>query len=334
MWTSYFADKTILITGGTGSFGTAFLKILNEQDNPKSVRVYSRGSNLQKGTAQSFPYRWLRFFIGDVRDKERLSRAMNGVDLVIHAAALTQVPACENNPVEAVKTNIEGTINVIDAAIDNNVDRVLALSTEQAVHPLNVYGATKMVAEKLFVQGNVHTGPERRTKFSCVRFAYLIGNREGVIPHFIEQSRTGEITLADEGMTIFWQKILEGIHFVRYCIERMQGGEIFVPKIPSLKIIDLAQLVAPEAEIYTTGIRPGDKLHEILITEDEARHAKEYDTYYVIEPEFMVWKMRENNSGTPLPEGFIYKSDSNTQWIDKESVTRMIQSYKYFMSFF
>jgi UDP-N-acetylglucosamine 4,6-dehydratase (inverting) len=327
--TSIFNNKTILITGGTGSFGKAFLETLLIQDQPKSIRIYSRGELLQYETSKQYPDKRVRFFIGDVRDKDRLSRAMNGVDIVIHAAALKQVPACEYNPIEAVKTNIDGSINVIDAAIDNNVDKVLALSTDKAVHPVNLYGATKMVAEKLFVQGNSYTGLERRTKFSCVRYGNVIGSRGSVIPLFLEQRKTGVITLTDDRMTRFWLTLEDGVEFVRTSIERMTGGEIFVPKIPSMKMTDLAHLIAPEAMIATIGIRPGEKLHEILITEDEARHAKEFDTYFVIEPELMFWKKCENSYGAPLPEGFRYSSDSNSHWINEESLSQMIQSFKY-----
>ncbi|KQC04390.1 MAG: UDP-N-acetylglucosamine 4,6-dehydratase (inverting) [Methanoculleus sp. SDB] len=322
----YFDDKTILITGGTGSFGRAFVESLLKENDPQSVRIYSRGELLQYETERLFPDKRLRFFIGDVRDKERLSRAMNGVDIVIHAAALKHVPICEYNPIEAVKTNINGAINIIDAAIDNNVDRVLGLSTDKAVHPVNLYGATKMVAEKLFVQGNSYSGDERDTKFSCVRYGNVVGSRGSVIPLFLSQKNTGKITITDERMTRFWLTLEEGVRFVQQSIERMTGGEIFVPRIPSMKVTDLARAIVPDAEVEIIGIRPGEKLHEILITEDEARHTKEYDTYYSIEPELKFWGEKTGDGGRPLPEGYRYASNTNTQWLDIDDLNQMVQS--------
>lgn len=322
---SCFDGKTILITGGTGSFGRAFLKTLLHYDNPKSIRIYSRGEMLQYETEKLFPDDRIRFFIGDVRDKERLSRAMNGVDIVIHAAALKQVPACEYNPIEAVKTNINGSINIINTAIDNNVDRVIALSTDKAVHPVNLYGSTKMVAEKLFVQGNAYRGGDRHTKFSCVRYGNVVGSRGSVVPLFLEQKKTGRLTITDDRMTRFWLTLDEGVQFVRNCLPRMTGGEIFVPKIPSMKVIDLAHAMAPEAKIDIIGIRPGEKIHEILLTEDEARHTKEYDTNFVIEPELTFWEKNTTNGGRVLPEGFRYSSDTNTAWLNIEDLKQMIK---------
>jgi UDP-N-acetylglucosamine 4,6-dehydratase (inverting) len=321
---SCFDGKTILITGGTGSFGKTFLATLLREDNPKSIRIYSRGEMLQYETEKMFPDDRIRFFIGDVRDKERLSRAMNGVDIVVHAAALKQVPACEYNPIEAVKTNINGSINIIDTAIDNKVDRVIALSTDKAVHPVNLYGSTKMVAEKLFVQGNSYSGNNPRTKFSCVRYGNVVGSRGSVVPLFHEQMKTGRLTITDERMTRFWLTLEEGVAFVRNCLPIMTGGETFVPKIPSMKVIDLAHVMAPEAKIETIGIRPGEKLHEILLTEDEARHTKEYDTYFVIEPELKFWTQNSRSDGRNLPEGFRYTSDNNAVWLSAEDLKKMI----------
>jgi UDP-N-acetylglucosamine 4,6-dehydratase (inverting) len=321
---SYFDNKTILITGGTGSFGRTFLATLLREDNPQSVRIYSRGEFLQYETEKLFPDERIRFFIGDVRDKERLSRAMNGVDIVVHAAALKQVPACEYNPIEAVKTNINGSINIINTAIDNNVDRVIALSTDKAVHPVNLYGSTKMVAEKLFVQGNSYTGGGRQTKFSCVRYGNVVGSRGSVVPLFLEQRKTGRLTITDDRMTRFWLTLEEGVAFVRNCLPIMSGGEIFVPKIPSMKVSDLAHAMAPDAKIDVIGIRPGEKIHEILLTEDEARHTKEYDTYFVIEPELKFWNKNGGNGGKMLPEGFRYSSDNNNVWLSIEDLKKMI----------
>jgi UDP-N-acetylglucosamine 4,6-dehydratase (inverting) len=281
---------------------------------------------LQYETEKLFPDDRIRFFIGDVRDKERLSRAMNGVDIIIQAAALKQVIACEYNPIEAVKTNINGSINIINAALDNNVDRVIALSTDKAVHPVNLYGSTKMVAEKLFVQGNSYTGADRQTKFSCIRYGNVVGSRGSVVPLFLEQKKTGRLTITDERMTRFWLTLEEGVSFVRNCLPIMTGGEIFVPKIPSMKVSDLARAMAPDAKIDNIGIRPGEKIHEILITEDEARHAKEYDTYFVIEPEMKFWKKNGGNGGRELPEGFRYSSDTNTRWLSMNDLNRMVKS--------
>ena len=321
---SIYDGKTILLTGGTGSFGRAFLATLLREDNPQSVRIYSRGEMLQYETEKMFPDDHIRFFIGDIRDKERLSRAMNGVDIVVHAAALKQVLACEYNPIEAVKTNINGSINIINTAIDNNVDRVIAISTDKAVHPVNLYGSTKMVAEKLFVQGNSYRGGERHTKFSCVRYGNVMGSRGSVVPLFLEQKKTGRLSITDERMTRFWLTLDEGVQFVRKCLPLMNGGEIFVPKIPSMKVSDLARAIAPDAKIDIIGIRPGEKIHEILLTEDEARHTKEYNTHFVIEPELKFWGKNDENESPELPEGFRYASDTNTVWLSIDDLKKMI----------
>lgn len=317
--------KVILITGGTGSFGKKFTEIVLREYNPEAIRIFSRGEFLQLQMRQQFnndPR--LRFFIGDVRDRDRVYRAMDGVDIVVHAAALKQVPACEYNPIEAVKTNISGAVNVINAAIDNEVEKVVAISTDKAVYPVNLYGATKLVAEKLFIQANAYVG-KHRTRFSVVRYGNVVGSRGSVIPLFLEQKRTGKITITDERMTRFWITLEQGVRFVISCIERMQGGEIFVPKIPSMRIVDLAEVIAPRAEREIIGIRPGEKLHECLITEEEARHAKEFDTYFVIEPEHPFWSKDNLDGGRPLPEGFIYTSDTNTWWLKKEELRKMIE---------
>lgn len=319
------SGKVILITGGTGSFGKKFTEIVLKEHDPKAIRIFSRGEFLQLQMRQQFnddPR--LRFFIGDVRDRDRLYRAMDGVDIVVHAAALKQVPACEYNPIEAVKTNIDGAINVINAAIDNEVEKVIAISTDKAVYPVNLYGATKLVAEKLFVQGNAYTG-KHRTRFSVVRYGNVVGSRGSVIPLFLEQRRTGKITITDERMTRFWITLEQGVRFVISCIERMKGGEIFVPKIPSMRIVDLADVIAPGAERKIIGIRPGEKIHECLITEEEARHTREFDTYFVIEPEFPFWSKDNLDGGKPLPEGFKYTSNTNTWWLTKEELKQMIE---------
>ena len=320
---SLFEGKNILLTGGTGSFGKKFTEIILKEHNPNSLRIYSRGEYNQYKMQQEFNDSRLRFLIGDVRDRERLYRAMNGVDIVVHAAALKQVPACEYNPIEAIKTNIDGSVNVIDAAIDNSVERVMAISTDKAVHPVNLYGATKMVAEKLFIQGNTYTG-KRRTKFSCVRYGNVIGSRGSVIPLFKEQRKEGTLTITDERMTRFWLTLDQGVHFVLNSIQRMTGGEVFVPKIPSMKITDLAEAIAPEAKIEFTGIRPGEKLHEIMITEDESRHATEFSDYFVIEPEFPFWKKQSTDSGKILPDNYRYSSDINDEWLTKDDFEKML----------
>jgi UDP-N-acetylglucosamine 4,6-dehydratase (inverting) len=316
-----FQDKTILLTGGTGSFGNKFTEMILKR-NPKSLRIYSRGEYNQYMMDQKFNNNKIRFLIGDVRDRERLYRAMNGVDIVVHAAALKQVPVCEYNPIEAVRTNVEGAINIIDAAIDNSVEKVMAISTDKSVHPVNLYGATKMVAEKLFVQGNTYTGT-RKTRFSCVRYGNVIGSRGSVIPLFYEQKKKGVLTITDERMTRFWLTLEQGVNFVLNSIERMQGGEIFVPKIPSMRMMDLAEAIAPEAKKEIIGIRPGEKLHEIMITEDEARHTKEFFDYFIIEPEFPFWNKKNHVNGKSLPEGYRYSSDINDKWLTKEELIRM-----------
>ncbi|HDG98263.1 MAG TPA: UDP-N-acetylglucosamine 4,6-dehydratase (inverting) [Desulfobacterales bacterium] len=319
------SGKVILVTGGTGSFGKKFTEIALQEHDPKAIRIFSRGELLQLQMRQQFnddPR--LRFFIGDVRDRDRLYRAIDGVDILVHAAALKQVPACEYNPIEAVKTNIDGAVNVINAAIDNEVEKVIAISTDKAVYPVNLYGATKLVAEKLFVQGNAYTG-KHRTTFSVVRYGNVVGSRGSVIPIFLKQRQTGKITITDERMTRFWITLEQGVRFVISCIARMKGGEIFVPKIPSMRIVDLANVIAPGVEREIIGIRPGEKIHECLITEEEARHAREFDTYFVIEPEFPFWNKDNLDGGKPLPEGFKYTSDTNTWWLTKEELKQMIE---------
>jgi UDP-N-acetylglucosamine 4,6-dehydratase len=265
----------------------------------------------------------LRFFIGDIRDRERVYRAMQGVDIVVHAAALKQVPTCEYNPIEAVKTNIDGTINIIDAAIDCNVEKVIAISSDKAVHPVNLYGATKMVMERLITQANVYSGG-KKTRFCCTRYGNVIGSRGSVVPLFLEQKKTGKITITDDRMTRFWLTLSQGVNFVISCLEQMRGGEIFIPKIPSTRITDIANAIAPGAQRTITGIRPGEKLHEVLLTEDEARHAREFDTYYIVEPEHSFWDKNGFKDGTTLPDGFAYTSDNNTQWLSGDLLKKAI----------
>ncbi len=320
--------KVVLLTGGTGSFGQDFVEIALKHFEPKVIRIFSRGELLQYEMQQKFKGEdRLRFFIGDVRDRERVRRAMNGVDIVVHAAALKQVPACEYNPIEAIKTNIDGATNIIDAAIDNRVEKVLVLSTDKAAQPVNLYGATKLVAEKLFVQANVYVG-RKSTRFSCVRYGNVIGSRGSVVPLFREQARDGMITITHEDMTRFWISLEQGVRFVIGCIDTMRGGEIFIPKIPSMKVTDLAEVMAPGAKRNIIGIRPGEKLHEVLVTRDEARHSREFEKYLIIEPEFPFWEKESISGGSSLPEGFEYTSDKNSQWLSKAQLNEMVSKWK------
>lgn len=314
-----FDNKTILVTGGLGSFGQKFIEIILKEYNPKSVRIFDNRELAQVEIERKFCDPRLRFFIGDVRDAERLHRAMNDVDIVVHAAALKHVPVCEYNPIEAIRTNIDGAINVINAAIDNNVEKVITISTDKAVQPVNLYGATKMVAEKLFVQANTYSG-ERKTVFSCSRYGNVVGSSGSIVPLFKEQKEKGEITITDERMTRFWITLEEGVKFVIECIEKMKGGEIFVPKIPSMKISDIAEVVAPGVNKKIIGIRPGEKMHETLLTVEESRHVKEFSDYYIIEPEFPFWNRDNHKDGKLIPDGFCYSSDSNTKWLDKNQI--------------
>jgi UDP-N-acetylglucosamine 4,6-dehydratase len=266
----------------------------------------------------------LRFLLGDVRDAERLRRAMDGVTLVIHAAALKQVPLCEYNPFEAIKTNILGAQNIITAAIDERVPRVLALSTDKAVNPVNLYGATKLCAEKLFVQGNFYAGG-KDPRLACVRYGNVVGSRGSVVPLFKEQKKTGRITITHRDMTRFWITLEQGVAFVIQCVELMQGGEIFVPKIPSMRIMDLAKSVAPGCRVDVTGIRPGEKLHEVLVSEDEARTAIDYRNMYIIQPSHPWWRQRRLSGGRPVKDGFAYTSHHNTDWLEGAQLKRMIE---------
>jgi len=321
----FLSDKVILLTGGTGSFGQKFTEIALQEHHPEAIRIFSRGELLQHEMRIKFnddPR--LRFFIGDVRDRERVCRAMNGVDVVVHAAALKQVPTAEYNPIEAVKTNINGAINLVDAAIDNGVEKTMAISTDKAVHPVNLYGATKLVMERIFAQANVYTGG-RESKFSCVRYGNVVGSRGSVVPLFLKQRENGVVTITDDKMTRFWITLEQGVRFVIDCIERMQGGEVFIPKIPSMKITELADAVAPGAKREVVGIRPGEKVNEILLTEEEARHAREFDGYFVIEPEYTFWGKEDVKGGKLLPEGFRYTSDNNDQWLSKDALNGVVE---------
>lgn len=324
-----WTNQVVLITGGTGSFGKKFVQILLEEYHPAKLIIFSRDELKQHEMRMGgFDLPNLRYFIGDVRDALRLRRAMHGVDIVVHAAALKQVPACEYNPMEAIKTNILGSSNVIEAAIDSGVKKVLALSTDKAVNPVNLYGATKLAAEKLFVQSNAYAAGTT-TRFSCVRYGNVVGSRGSVVPMFIKQRQSGRLTITDERMTRFWISLEEGVRFVIRCVELMHGGEVFVPKTPSMYIIDLARAIAPEAELDIIGIRPGEKLHEMLIHEDEARSTIELDDMFVVQPTAALWFGHEwENLGKTLPEGYRYASDTNDQWMTGEQIHEMIAPFE------
>jgi UDP-N-acetylglucosamine 4,6-dehydratase len=318
-------DQVVLVTGGTGSFGNKFVRILVNEYRPRKLIIFSRDELKQHDMRmRGLDHESLRYFIGDVRDQERLRRAMEGVDIVVHAAALKQVPACEYNPIEAVRTNIHGAENIINAALDSGVRKVLALSTDKAVNPANLYGATKQVAEKLFVQGNSYAGTSG-TRFSCVRYGNVVGSRGSVIPLFHEQRRAGRLTITDPRMTRFWITLDQGARFVIRSIESMHGGEVFVPRIPSMNIMDLAKAMAPEAKIDIVGIRPGEKVHEILVSEDEARHTVEVDRGFVIKPAHSWWQTGNWASGRALPEGFVYASNNNTEWLDASALGKLVE---------
>jgi len=319
-----WSEQAVLVTGGTGSFGKKFVEIMLKQYHPKRLVIFSRDELKQHDMrASGFDDPTLRYFLGDVRDASRLERALAGVTIVVHAAALKQVPACEYNPFEAIQTNIMGGRNVIDAAINQGVKRVLALSTDKAVNPINIYGATKLCAEKMFVQANAYAGSQD-SRFSCARYGNVVGSRGSVIPVFQEQRRHGRITLTDARMTRFWLTLEQGVRFVISSIEQMHGGEIFVPKIPSMRLLDLAETIAPGCEIETIGIRPGEKLHEVLVSEDEARNTLEVEDRYIIQPAHPWWRPENWIHGRPLPEGFRYTSDTNVHWLTGRELQELI----------
>lgn len=310
-----WSEQVILVTGGTGSFGKKFVEVMLREYRPKKLVIFSRDELKQHDMRTAgFDHPSLRYFLGDVRDPERLARAFAGVTMVVHAAALKQVPACEYNPFEAIQTNIMGGRHVIDAAINQGVRRILALSTDKAVNPINLYGATKLCAEKMFVQANAYSGSQD-TRFSCARYGNVLGSRGSVIPMFQEQRKRGKITVTDPRMTRFWITLEQGVNFVVRCLQHMHGGEIFVPKIPSMRLVDMALTVAPECDVEYIGIRPGEKLHEVLVSEDEARHTLEVEDMFVIQPNHPWWRTENWVNATRLPEGFRYASDSNPRWL-------------------
>ncbi|OGP71639.1 MAG: UDP-N-acetylglucosamine 4,6-dehydratase (inverting) [Deltaproteobacteria bacterium RBG_13_58_19] len=321
-------DLSILITGATGSFGRKFIEMVLKFQ-PRRLIVFSRDEVKQLQMRQSIVetgYPVLRYFIGDVRDKERVYRAFQGVDVVIHAAALKQVVTAEYNPLEVIKTNILGAANVIDAAIDTGVKKVIALSSDKAVNPVNLYGATKLCADKLFIAAGVYAGA-RETKFSVVRYGNVMGSRGSVIPIFLERRHTGVLPITDERMTRFWITLEQTVEFVLRCLELMQGGEIFVPKLRSMRIVDLARALAPNCRHEIMGVRPGEKLHEILITEDEARRTVEFPDFFVVQPGPILhwWSNGHLMGGRPVPENFSYSSDANDWWLTAEELRGILE---------
>ena len=318
-------NKTILITGGTGSFGKKMVQVILEEYKPEKLIIFSRDELKQFEMSQRWStkkYPCIRYFLGDVRDKERLSRAFHGVDYVIHAAALKQVPAAEYNPEEFIKTNILGSMNVIDAALMNKVRKVVALSTDKACNPINLYGATKLCADKLFVAANIYGGHDK-TIFSVVRYGNVVGSRGSVVPFFKERAKTGVLPITDSRMTRFWITLDQSVHFVLRVVDLASGGEIFVPKIPSMHIVELAKAISPECTQEVVGIRPGEKIHEILIGEDEGRNAIEYDECYVVKQAPVdVNTIKDCNL---CPEGFSYTSENNSQKISIEELHRVLE---------
>ncbi len=319
--------RSLLVTGGTGSFGRALIRtVLAHFPNIRRVVVFSRDELKQYEMAQELPYQdaRMRFFIGDVRDTARLNRALEDIDYVVHAAALKHVPIAEYNPFEAIKTNVIGAQNVIDCAIDRGVRRVIALSTDKAANPINLYGATKLCSDKLFVAGNAYAGA-RDIAFSVVRYGNVVGSRGSVVPFFLSKRKESSLPITDPRMTRFWITIEQGVQFVLDCLTQAKGGEIFVPKIPSMRVSDLAKVIAPEAEQKIVGIRPGEKLHEVMITEDDVRNTVEFDDRYIILPP-EGWHRHEVwwQEGRTCADGFRYASDTNDKWLDTSALEKMI----------
>ncbi|MBF7068301.1 UDP-N-acetylglucosamine 4,6-dehydratase (inverting) [Campylobacter volucris] len=327
-----FNGKSILITGGTGSFGKTYTKTLLKKYKPKKIIIYSRDELKQFEMAREYSDSCMRYFIGDVRDKERLSVAMKDVDFVIHAAAMKHVPIAEYNPMECIKTNINGAQNVIDACLENNVEKCIALSTDKACNPINLYGATKLASDKLFVAANNIAGSSH-TKFSVARYGNVVGSRGSVVPFFKKLIENGakELPITDERMTRFWISLEDGVNFVLNNFEIMHGGEVFVPKIPSMKIVDLAKTMAPNLKHKIIGIRAGEKLHEIMISSDDSHLTYEFKNYYAISPSIQFNSIdvdfsinAQNEKGKKVQDGFSYSSDNNTKWVSKEELLDII----------
>jgi UDP-N-acetylglucosamine 4,6-dehydratase/5-epimerase len=322
-------NKVVLVTGGTGSFGKKFTEVLLKKHKPKKLIIFSRDEFKQHEMSKIFPdTRYpIRYFLGDIRDRNRLSRAFDRVDYVIHAAALKQVPALEYNPIEAVKTNINGANNIVDAAIDSEVKKVIALSTDKAVNPINLYGATKLAAEKIFVAANAYGGG--KVKFSVVRYGNVVGSRGSVIPFFLnlKQQKIKEFPITDERMTRFWITLDQAVEFVFKALKESEGGEVFVPVIPSMRIVDLVKAIDPAAKLKKIGIRAGEKIHETLISEDESREVKIFNGMYVILPQFFETE-KEHLKYKKYPfvsENFVYRSDTNKEWLMQEEIKNIIK---------
>ena len=325
-----FNNKTILVTGGTGSFGKKFIATVLKKYKPKEIIVYSRDELKQFEMRENFPTNEypVRYFIGDIRDRERLYRVTHGVDYIVHAAALKQVPTAEFNPFEAVKTNINGAQNVIESALENNIKKVVALSTDKACNPINLYGATKLASDKMFAAAN-HWQGSHHTAFSVVRYGNVVGSRGSVIPFFLKKKDEGVIPITDERMTRFWIRLEQGVQFVLDSFKRMQGGELFVPKIPSMNILDLSKAIAPEAKIKIVGIRPGEKIHEVMISADDAVNTLEFDSYFVIQPAHPWFDNLEYikiNGGRQVENGFTYSSGNNTEWLTIEELRKIVKN--------
>lgn len=325
-------QKTILITGGTGSFGNAFTEYVLTHFNPKKIIIYSRDEFKQFQMAEKFKNQKgkLRYFIGDVRDRDRLFRALDGVDYVIHAAALKQVPACEYNPMEAVRTNINGAMNLVDAALNCGVKRVVALSTDKAVNPINLYGGTKLVSDKLFIAANAYAG-EKDVRFSIVRYGNVAGSRGSVIPFFknILDQGGDALPITDYRMTRFWISLDEGVQLVIKALEEARGGETFISKIPSFRITDLAEAMAPACKIKEVGIREGEKLHEIMVTREDSAMTYEYEKHYIIYPHYNWWEEeRVLPGGKKVEDGFAYSSGTNTQWLDTTQLRERLENMR------
>ncbi|MGF1448938.1 MAG: UDP-N-acetylglucosamine 4,6-dehydratase (inverting) [Opitutales bacterium] len=320
-----FDGKSILVTGGTGSFGRQFVQQVLVHHQPSRLIVYSRDEfkQAEMQADPAFQDASLRFFLGDVRDRERLNRAMQGVDIVVHAAALKQVPAAEYNPHEFIKTNINGAINVVECALDNHVDRVLALSTDKAVNPINLYGATKLCSDKIFIAANSYRG-RKGTKLSVVRYGNVLGSRGSVIPRFLAQRASGIITVTDPDMTRFFLPVERGAEFVLQALRSMKGGELYVPKIASCRLGDLVEAVAPDCTVKIVGLRPGEKMHEVLIPQDEARLTREYPDHFVVQPLLPFWDhVKLNGISRPVDATFCYSSDTNDDWFDLPELRRI-----------
>ncbi len=329
-----FGGKNVLITGGTGSFGKVFVRhLLERSDAPRRIVVYSRDEQKHVDMARHhFPpseYPQLRYFVGDVRDLPRLERAFRDVDVVVHAAAMKHVDLAEYNPQECIHTNITGAENVIHASLDAGVERVVALSTDKAASPINLYGATKLCADKLFVAANA-LGGESGTRFAVVRYGNVLGSKGSVVPFFLKQREKGVLPVTDARMTRFWITLEQGVELVCRAFETMVGGEIFVPKIPSMRVVEVAKAIAPECELEFVGIRPGEKLHECLVPADEARQTIEYDDHFVIEPSFSWWNRSaslDRPCGRRCPDGFVYSSDTNPQWLSTEEIQVLLRPF-------